>query len=103
MGLGHWRDAIPLFGKARNTFTAKLGADHADTLMALNNLGRAYQEDGKVDLALPLLKETLERKKATLGADDPDTLQSMNNLAGGYWAAGKPDLALPLWEEVFRL
>jgi serine/threonine protein kinase/tetratricopeptide (TPR) repeat protein len=103
MGLGYPREAIPLFIKARETFTAKLGDDHPSTLDSMNNLGRAYHDDGKLDLALPLLEETLKRRKARLADDDPDTLISMNNLAGGYWAAGKPDLALPLWEETLKL
>ena len=68
----------------------------------MNNLGRGYQQAGKLDLALPLLEETLKRREAQLGPDHPDTLQTMSNLALGYQAAGKLDLALPLYEETLK-
>jgi tetratricopeptide (TPR) repeat protein len=58
---------------------------------------------GKLDLALPLLENTLQLKKANLGADHPDTLASMANLAWGYRAVGKLDLALPLFEDTLKL
>ncbi len=96
MGLGDPRQAIILFAKARATRTAKLGADHPATLSSMNNLATGYLEAGKLDLALPLLEETLKLKKAKLGADHPDTLVSMNNLAGAYHMAGKLHLALPI-------
>ena len=69
----------------------------------MNNLAVAYQDAGKLDLALPLFEETLKLRKAKLGPDHPDTLTSMNNLAGAYQAAGKLDLALPLFEETLKL
>jgi serine/threonine protein kinase len=103
LSLGHAQDAIPLFVKARETRTAKLGADHPYTLTSMNNLAEGYQAAGKLDLALPLLEETLKLKKAKLGADHPDTLGSMNNLAAGYHHVGKLDLALPLYEETLKL
>ncbi|MCC6417224.1 MAG: tetratricopeptide repeat protein, partial [Gemmataceae bacterium] len=58
---------------------------------------------GKLDLALPLLEETLKLRKAKLGADHLATLTSLSNLAEGYQAAGKLDLALPLYEEILKL
>jgi tetratricopeptide (TPR) repeat protein len=69
----------------------------------MNNLAVGYLAAGKLDLALPLLEETLKLRKAKLGSDHPDTLTSMNNLAEGYRAAGKLDLALPLYEETLKL
>jgi hypothetical protein len=75
---------------------AKLGADHPQTLTALNNLALGYRSAGKHDLAVPLYEETLARRKATLGADHPDTLWSMHNLAGAYLDAGNCAAAEPL-------
>jgi tetratricopeptide (TPR) repeat protein len=69
----------------------------------MNNLARAYQDAGKLDLALPLLEETLKLMKEKLGADHPTTLHSMENLAAAYRDAGKLDLALPLLEETLKL
>jgi hypothetical protein len=103
LSLGHAKEAIPLFVKARQTRAAKLGADHPETLRCMNNLAGAYHGVGKLDLALPLRKETLKLSKDKLGADHRDTLWCMNNLADDYRAAGRPDLALPLLEEVLKL
>ena len=54
----------------------------------MNNLAVAYQAAGKLDLALPLLEETLKLQKAKLGPDHPDTLTSLNNLAVAYQTPG---------------
>gem|GEM_PF-2939667 len=72
-------------------------------LASMNNLAAGYYTAGKLDLALPLLEETLKLTKIKQGADHPDTLASTNNLAEGYRAADKLDLALPLHEETLKL
>jgi tetratricopeptide (TPR) repeat protein len=58
-----------------------------------------YRAAGKLDLALPLLVETVEKTKAKLGADHLNTLLSMGNLADCYRVDGKLDLAMPLFVE----
>ncbi len=103
LNLGMAAPAIELFLKARQTRSATLGSDHADTLTTMNNLAVAYKYAGKMNQALPLHQETLALRKAKLGDDHPDTLTSMNNLAAGFRGDGKPDLAVPLHEEALRL
>lgn len=71
----------------------------ADTLISMGNLAGGFRDAGKLEQALPLLKETLKLTRAKLGPDHPDTLRSMNNLAMGYGAAGQLDRALPLYEQ----
>jgi serine/threonine protein kinase/tetratricopeptide (TPR) repeat protein len=100
--LGMPARAIPLFEKSRITRAAELGPDHLDTLKSMNNLARAYQDDGKPRQALPLLEETLQLKTTRLGANAPETLTSMNNLVTAYLAAGKAEEAIRLAEEVLR-
>jgi len=39
----------------------------------MNNLAAGYYTAGKLDLALPLLEETLKLTKIKQGADHPDT------------------------------
>ncbi len=51
------------------------------------NLALGYQAAGKLDLALPLLEETLKLRKAKFGPDHLETLNGMHNLAAGYWSA----------------
>ena len=69
----------------------------------MNNLASAYDDAGKLDLALPLFEETLKLRRVRLGRDHPDTLRSMNHLASAYRDTGKLDLALPLFEETLKL
>jgi serine/threonine protein kinase len=103
LSLGYAPEAIPLLQQAWQTRQAELGADDPATLHSMNNLAGAYEDAGKLDLALSLHEETLRLTKAKLGADDPATLTYMDNLAGAYRAAGKLDLALPLHEETLKL
>src|SRR6516225_9435318 len=65
----------------------------------MNNLALAYSEAGTLDLALPLLRETLEGVKAKLGPDHPFALVSSNNLADVFLKMENPTDAMPLYEE----
>jgi tetratricopeptide (TPR) repeat protein len=67
------------------------------------NLAGGYRVAGQLDLALPLLSETLALRKTNLGADHHDTLTSMANLAEGYMAVRNLDKALPMFEETLGL
>jgi serine/threonine protein kinase/tetratricopeptide (TPR) repeat protein len=102
LNLSYPQEAITLFEKARAIRTAKLGADHPETLTTTTHLALGYQAAGELDRALPLYEKTLKDRLAKLGADHDDTVTSMNCLALGYKDAGKVDLALPLWEEALK-
>jgi eukaryotic-like serine/threonine-protein kinase len=80
LGLGYADRAIRLFTRARATFATRLGPEHPDTLMSMNNLAISYNHAGQNERALELNEETLALRKAKLGLDHPDTLTSMNNL-----------------------
>jgi tetratricopeptide (TPR) repeat protein len=95
--------ALSLLEESLKVTKAKLGPDHPNTLISMNNLATGYRAAGKLSLALPLYKETLQLMKAKLGPDHPNTLTSMSNLAAGYLSAGKVSLALPLLEETLKL
>jgi serine/threonine protein kinase len=94
--LGYPEPAIAVLTKARHALERLLGASHADTLTVMYDLADACRSAGKLDTAVQLYRETLDRRRAALGADDKDTLASMNGLAVAYREAGKPELALPL-------
>ena len=103
IGLGEANLAIDVFGKALASRKERLGADHPDTLTAMNYLANGYLAAGRMDRALPLFEEALKLRAANLGADHPDTLISMNNLAQAYQAVGNMDRAVPLMEEALKL
>jgi eukaryotic-like serine/threonine-protein kinase len=81
----------------------RLGPEHPNTLMVMNNLANAYWDAGKLNLAMPLLEETLKLRKVKFGPGHPYTLTSMNNLAWAYWQAKKLDKSIPLFEETLGL
>jgi tetratricopeptide (TPR) repeat protein len=99
LGLGEASLAVDVLRKALKTRMAKLGPDHRDTLVSMNDLAEAYEASGQLANAVTLFEETLEKQKAKLGPDDPDTLTSMNNLAVAYQDSGHLANAVTLLEE----
>jgi tetratricopeptide (TPR) repeat protein len=65
----------------------------------MNNLAMAYRAAGTLELAVPLMKETLKLTRSIRGGDHHDTLTSINNLAAAYVDDGNIELALPLMRE----
>jgi hypothetical protein len=59
--------------------------------------------DGKPDLAVPLLQETLELMEAGLGRDDPSTLDARDDLGNACRAASRLDEALSIAQETLEL
>jgi hypothetical protein len=70
---------------------------------SLRMLGLAYQQAGRFDDALPLLREVLTLQRAKLGPDHRDTLASMGGLALAYMRAGQWSEAVRLSEETLKL
>jgi serine/threonine protein kinase len=103
LGLGYAEKGIGLLTKARTTFTAQSGSVHPDTLSSMNFLARGYFDAGKLDVSVPLFKETFERRKAALGHNHPDTLESMSDLGMSYREIHKLDLAVPLLKEALQM
>ena len=78
-------------------FKATNGADHPDTLKAMDRLATMYQQQGDYASALPLFLGCLEKRKTILGSNHEDTIASMNNLALLYSDQGDYKSALPLY------
>ncbi len=79
-----------------------LGADHADTLISMNDLALAYRDAGRLAEAVPLFEDALKRRQATLDPDHPETLNTMNNLALAYRDTGRLAEALTLYEDTLK-
>ena len=77
-----------------------LGADHPDTLGAINCFAALYDisQEGKYHAAAEQLNlvECLEKRRKTLAADHPNTLLAINNLAMLYSNQGNYDTVEPL-------
>ena len=95
--------ALKLFEETLVLRKAKLGPDHPDTLVSMNNLANSYHDAGQNDRALKLYEEALALVKAKLGPNHPLTLVNMNNLADSYADVGQNDRALKLFEETLAL
>src|SRR5262249_23497309 len=70
--------------------------DHPNTLTSMHGLAGAYRAAGKLDKAVPLFEETLEKAKRKLGPDDPHTLGIMRDLITAYLADKQPGNVIPL-------
>jgi tetratricopeptide (TPR) repeat protein len=78
---GDFRSARPLLEQARDASRDLLGAEHPDTLTAMNNLAEALNAQGHRQAARTLHERTLDARYRTFGHTHPDTVSSMNNLA----------------------
>ena len=76
----------------------QLGADHLDTLVAMNDLALLLQDQGKLAEAEALFRRALAGREQQLGAQHhPSLLTSDNNLAMLLKAQGKLAEAEPLY------
>jgi tetratricopeptide (TPR) repeat protein len=75
----------------------RLGEEHPDVAMILNNLAELYRSQGKYADAEPLFLSALEMRKRLLGAEHPYVAMSLNNLALLYNSQGKYAEAEPLF------
>jgi tetratricopeptide (TPR) repeat protein len=66
----------------------------------MNNLARAYQAAGKLDLAVPLFEETLKLVRVKLGPDHRNTLNTMGSLGKAYADAKQGEKAAAIFKEL---
>jgi len=99
-GVGEYGSAIAFLSRAANLLRAHLGADHPDTLFALNSLALAYDSAGNLPRARELHEQVTDASVKRLGADDPFTLGTLNNLALTYLSAGDKPRAIEILERV---
>lgn len=88
LGLGLYREAIPLLSKARDGATALFGDNNVATLTANDNLAVGFHFMSDFNQEIAILEGTLRQAKAHLGASHPLTLLSSHHLARAYVAKG---------------
>ena len=79
--LGQYSAAETTHRQALSLRKRKLGSEHPDTLMSMNEVAVALKDQGKYAEAESMNRETLAWREKVLGREHPDTLTSMNNLA----------------------
>jgi tetratricopeptide (TPR) repeat protein len=80
-----------LYRRALQARERKLGPEHPDTLVSVNNLAAFLYAKGDYDGAAPLFRQSLEARERKLGPEHPDTLIGVSWL--GYVLQAKGDLA----------
>ena len=70
-GLGYPDRAIGLFTKARATFAAELGPDHADTLASMSDLAASYNEAGQNERAMSSRRRPWRCRRRSLAPTTP--------------------------------
>ncbi len=88
-GQGLYVLAEPWFKQCMSVTQARLGSEHPDVALSINNLAVLYYSQGRYSEAEPLLVQALELRKRLLGLEHPDVAQSINNLAGLYESQGR--------------
>jgi CHAT domain-containing protein/Tfp pilus assembly protein PilF len=86
---GNYGAALVEAQKLEAVVKARFGVNHGNYGIALNNLAKVYEEQGKYADAEGLHKRALAIKEKALGKDHPDVANSLNNLAVVYRAQGK--------------
>ena len=101
--VGSWDEEEKLLLVAVEQRKTKLGSDHPETLITMNNLASAYRSLGRWDEAEMLQLQVMNAAIVKLGPCQEDTLNSMDNLALTYWNQGRLDEAEKLQVEVMNI
>ena len=79
--LGKLGESILLYDEVRRIRESQLGADHPDTLHAVEKLALVYRSQARYAEARSMLEHVLESRKTSLGPDHLDTIQAIEYLA----------------------
>ncbi len=88
-GQSFYKEAEPWRKQCLDIVQKRLGEDHIDVALSLNDLGGLYHDQGRYSEAETLYRQALELRKKLLGEDHPDVATSIDNLAGLYLDQGR--------------
>jgi tetratricopeptide (TPR) repeat protein len=88
-GQGLYNSAISYLENCLKFTELRLGIDHSDVTISLNNLAEIYTAQGKYNKAESLHVRALSIWKCQLGVEHPNVATSLNNLAELYRLQGK--------------
>ena len=100
--LGEFAAAEPHLRRALELRRGALGADHQETVRAMNRVADLYWRQGRLDLAEPLFREAHDIARRRLGDDHEDTMAYEMNLANVLRARGRFQEAEPLYEHTLE-
>jgi tetratricopeptide (TPR) repeat protein len=89
---GQLDEAAKMFKEVLEKMRRILGAEHPDTISAMNNLASTLGDQGQLDEAMALLEVAVQRMKRIHGDEHPHTKMAVRNLtrlAGGRTSASE--------------
>jgi serine/threonine protein kinase len=91
---------VDLLEETVRGYKATLGDGNKDTLLAMSNLGMAYQAVGDTQQAVRVTQEVLQKMRIKLGVDHPTTLQTLNGLGAMLWSTKEYEKASEIFAEI---
>lgn len=98
-----YEQALPWYRDGLILARDRLGQEHLNVALCLNNLAGLYCAQGQYELSELLYKQALEMRKRLLGQEHPDVAQSLNSLALLYYTQERYSLAEPLYEQALNM
>ncbi len=98
-GEGKFAEAMSMAERHAEIARRTLGAEHPETIGAVNDIGVLLQARGSLADAERFFRESLATYRHALGDEHPDTLRSLNNMGSLLQAAGKLAEAEPYLRE----
>ncbi len=100
---GLYNQALPWLKQCLEVTKKRLGEEHPDVAISLNDLALLYNSQGRYSEAEPLHVQALALRRKLLGEEHPDVAQSLNNLALLYDSQGRYSEAEPLYFQALAL
>ncbi|MBK6922541.1 MAG: tetratricopeptide repeat protein [Deltaproteobacteria bacterium] len=101
--LGRLDDALAHHTRALAILRERLGPEHPDVALSLNNLGTTLVDLGRLDDALASYEQARAIFVATFGEDHPDVANALSNEAEVYWRRGDLEQAAALMARVLAV
>ena len=102
-GLGELRPAVLHFKRAHALGMQELGESDRKTISAANNLASAWLGLAKHNLAVPLLKKTLQTAERKLAPEDDLRLTTLKLSASCFQATGELQTATRQFEQILKV
>ncbi|MEH1966522.1 tetratricopeptide repeat protein, partial [Nostoc sp.] len=100
---GLYNQALPWYKLCLKVIKKRLGDEHPDVALSLNNLALLYDSQGRYSEAEPLYIQALALTRKLLGEEHPSVATSLNNLAELYRSQGRYSEAEPLHIQALAL
>ncbi len=102
-GQGLYNQALLWYEQCLEVTKKRLGEEHPDVALSLNNLALLYDFQGRYSEAEPLYIQALALCRKLLGEEHPSVATSLNNLALLYYSQGRYSEAEPLYIQALAL